>query len=514
MAAEIELKLAVRADAPAGTLAAVMAHPALMALRSGEPHTAQLVSTYYDTPTRDLYKRGLSIRVRQTANAWQQTVKDTGSAVSGLHARNEYQWPLAGPRIDAKLLSMTPWAREFAAAIGRVKPVFRTLVARTEAPIVFADGTRAMVCLDQGMIRASRKRSPIAEIEMELIDGNVERLYDLAIALLADLPLSIATATKAERGFALAWSIAATPRRARVVPLARDIDVGNALAALGGECLAQAGANAEAVAAGLDPDFLHQLRVALRRLRSLLRVVVRATSKDAVAPLVDELRWLTGVLGPARDWDVFATETLAAMAAHVSHPRQRREVGTLRARITRVRRLQQRAAMQAVASSRFSLFMMRAAAFFHGLPAQLSLGGQPPERAIDFARAMLQRRHRAVRKRGKRLRRATPMERHEVRIAAKQLRYAAEFFAPVFADRRARQYVDALARLQGVLGRLNDLVTAKRLLDELAPPDQTPPTLGHAVGMARGWIAATEQFDLAPVDKTWTTFTKRKPFWD
>jgi hypothetical protein len=65
-----------------------------------------------------------------------------------------------------------------------------------------------------------------------------------------------------------------------------------------------------------------------------------------------------------------------------------------------------------------------------------------------------------------------------------------------------------------VLGRLNDLATAKVLIDDMAPAGNTPPALAHAVGMLRGWIAATEQFELPTIDKTWATFTKLKPFWD
>jgi triphosphatase len=515
MAAEIELKLTARAGAPPDTLMRALTHPAMTSLRKNDPYTEQLVSTYYDTPAGALLKQGVSLRIRQAGSAWVQTVKGGGSAVSGLHVRNEYEWPLPGPRIDAKLLATTPWGREIAAAMGQIKAVFKTVIARTEAAVAFADGTRALVCLDQGAIHAGRRKLAVAEMEIELIDGDVARLCELAILLATDLPLSIATASKAARGYALAWSVPASPLRAAPVALPQDIAINDALAALGGECLAQIGTNAEAVAAGLDGEFLHQLRVGVRRLRSLCRLVARATSKEAVAPLINELRWLTGLLGPARDWDVFANETLAAMAAQVGHPQHRREVGHLRARVTRLRGAHKRAAIDAVASSRFTVLMLNAALFFQSLPAHQTMGAEAPQRARDFACAMLGRRHRALCKRGKRhLRDAAPAERHEARIVAKQLRYAAEFFAPLFSSRRAEQYIKTLSRLQGVLGRLNDLATAKVLIDDMAPAGNTPPALAHAVGMLRGWIAATEQFELPTIDKTWATFTKLKPFWD
>jgi triphosphatase len=510
MATEVELKL----TAHAGALAATLDHPALRALQSAQPQTAELVSTYFDTPSGELRRRGVSLRIRNAGNAWVQTVKGGGSAASGLHVRAEYEWQLAAPRIDAAKLAETPWSGDFAATTGRRRAIFRTLIGRTEIPVAFADGTRAVVCLDAGAIRAARKRIAVSELEIELVEGNVARLYELALALVADLPFSVATASKADRGFALAWSTPRRPLRATRVALAHGISVNDALAALGAECLAHIGTNAEAVADGTDDEFLHQLRVGVRRLRSLLRIVARVSSADVVATLNDELRWLSGLLGPARDWDVFATDTLAALAAHVAHPGQRRELGRLRARVTRVRRVQRRAAIEAVASRRFAMLMLSAGRLFLTLHDTASVDAAQAHDARTLARTMLDRRDRALRKRGRHLSRATAAERHATRIAAKKLRYAAEFFAPLFSQRRAQNYVKSLARLQAVLGRLNDLATAKRLVDELAVPGATLPSLEHAAGMARGWIAASEQFALLQVDKAWNRSTKLKSFWD
>ena len=134
--------------------------------------------------------------------------------------------------------------------------------------------------------------------------------------------------------------------------------------------------------------------------------------------------------------------------------------------------------------------------------------------ALSFATALLGQRDRKLRKLGKRLPAATSVERHEVRIAAKKLRYAAEFFAPLFADRRARAYVRSLSRLQSTLGVLNDVATAERLLAELAPPETTSaPRVAYAAGLARGWMAASQAGGISAVDKAWRAFAKRKPFW-
>ena len=75
---------------------------------------------------------------------------------------------------------------------GGCAPVFVTEVDRTAQPLAFADGTRAMLCLDAGEIRAGRKRAPLTEIEIELVQGEARQLHELALSLAADLPVAMA----------------------------------------------------------------------------------------------------------------------------------------------------------------------------------------------------------------------------------------------------------------------------------------------------------------------------------
>jgi CHAD domain-containing protein len=119
-----------------------------------------------------------------------------------------------------------------------------------------------------------------------------------------------------------------------------------------------------------------------------------------------------------------------------------------------------------------------------------------------------------LRKRSKRLRELTPADRHQTRLAAKKLRYAAEFFAPLYRGARATRYIDALSRLQSALGKLNDFATAERLLDELAPAAMHAPGAAHTAGIVRGWSIAAAATDLARADKAARAFAKLKPFWD
>jgi CHAD domain-containing protein len=123
----------------------------------------------------------------------------------------------------------------------------------------------------------------------------------------------------------------------------------------------------------------------------------------------------------------------------------------------------------------------------------------------------MDRRHRRLRKRGRQVPEAPPEERHRVRIAAKKLRYAAEFFASLYPAKRVARYVGALEGLQDILGALNDAAVVDRLLAEVAASGR--PIAAGVDGLVRGWIAAVAQHELARYRRAWEAFEGAKPFW-
>jgi inorganic triphosphatase YgiF len=505
VAEEIELKLTASPE----VLAAVRAHPAVAAAKRGPMRTTQLVSTYYDTPARELAAAGVALRVRRSGQRWLQTVKGDGGAAAGLHQRAEFEWPLEQPRVDANKLARTPWRKLFAQHARRCRPVFATEVERSAQPLAFADGTRATLCLDVGQIRAGRKHVPVTEIELELSQGDPARLFELATALVADLPARVSVSSKAQRGYALATQAPAEPRRARAVSLGSDVSAYRALAAIGRECIAQIEGNAEAMLASDDPEYLHQLRVGWRRLRSLLKLASLLSPPEKIAPLEQELEWVGETLGPARDYDVFATETLPAVAAQF---RGHREIARLRARVARRRRRLRGAARQLLGTTRFQQLLLSLGAFLlefeKSTPADTTM-----VLAREWVRPLLDGRNRKVRKRTRHVQRLDAPARHRARVAAKKLRYAAEFFSSLFPGKRAEEFVSALGKLQGALGRLNDLAVAGRLLTEVVPT-ASDPALAHAVGIVRGWLAASVAPELKRLGETRRRFAECAPFWD
>ena len=171
------------------------------------------------------------------------------------------------------------------------------------------------VAFDRGAIRAGGGEVPICEIELELKRGQARSLFELAQSLRALAPLRLQPLDKAARGYGLVTGAPPAWHKAEAVKLDENMQVEDALQRILGGCVRHWVQNEGAAQDGRDPEGLHQLRVALRRLRSALTLFKTAIGPQARADWTGELRWLLGPLGPARDLDVFTTETLAPVRA-------------------------------------------------------------------------------------------------------------------------------------------------------------------------------------------------------
>ncbi len=511
---ETELKLAITPEA----VARLARHPLLRALRRGPSRKSRLTSTYYDTDDLDLAKAGVALRLRRDGRAWLQTVKgraEKGSA-GGLTTRTEFEWPVSSFRLDPLRFATTPFRRALGKAEKRgLEAQFTTEFMRTTIPLAFADSTMALLCIDTGDVHADvdgqRMHAPIHEIELELEAGDATRLYELAYALAADVPLALEPLTKAERGYALRHPRMAEPLRAEDAPLGQDASAAVGFAAIIRACLAQVEGNAGGVLTQDDPEWLHQMRIGVRRLRACLALAAKSMAPTRIEPLRVELRWLAQVLGQARDNDVFTLETLPAFTTAVGRSSNASALKpALRALATQAaaRRDEARVAARAAVGSARLLRLVLAAATLASSPV---IGSPAPAalaaRARDVARPLLKRRHRALLALGHDLAHAAPETRHAARLAGKKLRYATEFFAPLFAKKRTRAYRRALTALQEELGAWNDAAVAARLAGELAG------AASPAAAAFSGWAAAQGSARSAALDAAWAAFARAKPFW-
>jgi triphosphatase len=94
-----------------------------------------------------------------------------------------------------------------------------------------------------------------------------------------------------------------------------------------------------------------------------------------------------------------------------------------------------------------------------------------------------------------------------LRLKAKRLRYAAEFFAPMFPDKPAARFIRRLSVLQERLGKFNDTASADTLLRELTDKP------GYAAGLVLGFTAARGAHSRSKIEDAWARFRRRDPFW-
>ncbi|SNT27747.1 Inorganic triphosphatase YgiF, contains CYTH and CHAD domains [Noviherbaspirillum humi] len=504
---EIELKLLIN---PAD----VEKFRELALLRQYAPHEPvreALETTYYDTPDLDLWRTLAALRLRRTGDGWLQTFKAGGQVEAGLHQRHEWEMPVAGNRFDLEALRdrvgrQSGWGRmlgdpELAASL---KPLFTTRIDRTAWQLRLEDGAEVELALDQGAIEHEKGALAVCEIEMELKSGNPASLFRLALQLLDAVPLQIENLSKAHRGYALSGGWHAQPVKAAKFALERRQDARQALKAIAASCLRQIESNVELVLQTRHPEAVHQARVGMRRLRSGLKLF-----RDAVevpAGLDQELRWIAGQLGAARDWEVFAHETLPAAGASQGDAFDcaRLQRAALAQRDTCLKDMQ-----EALKSPRYARLMLSLAAWLLELDNAASEDATAPLRKL--ADRLLARSWKRMGRRGKRLEEASPQARHAFRIAAKRLRYASEFFASLYPERRVRAHLRRLSALQDELGRLNDAAVAAGLLPKLQAAD---PALAADAGFVRGFLAALVDADARRVAKRWRKAKQAKPFFE
>lgn len=297
--------------------------------------------------------------------------------------------------------------------------------------------------------------------------------------------------------------------RAEPIILSRADPIEQAAAAIFGATLDHFAANVAAFRAGEEPETIHQMRVALRRLRAAIGLFRPVLYGPALAGAGDRARALATILGVARDHDVFI-EMIDAGPLAAFEPAS--EAGRLRT-AARNRRAEGYAAVRKMiadgATDDFQTDfrqIIKARDWLAGTEA--GVAGSTPA----FAATALTRARRRVLRRSKDLAAQTRESRHAVRIALKKARYAAEFFESLFGRRKAaRAWSKALAGLQDSLGACNDLATADRLLDGL---DADDPTLARVSGFVRGWFAHAAMEGDAHMRHAERSLKALAPFWD
>jgi inorganic triphosphatase YgiF len=496
---ETELKLAMSSAA----LQSLLRSPLWSVWRTSDTRQ-RLRTLYFDTPDGALAREGVALRVRRVGKQWVQTLKGGGGSVGGLHRREEVEAVVGGPQPE---LAKVPAAQLRGVLVEprvheRLRAVFETRFDRLARTVHTANGAEIEVAFDRGSVVSGDRETPICEVELELKSGSTPELLALARAVVR-VGGWLDDTSKAARGYRLAWpeqAAAAGPKAA--APLAeRQVRQWHALIC---DAVRSGIAHLHGNATGVrdndpDPEYIHQMRVATRRLRTILAIARRRNDHPLTNHLLAETGWLARSLGPARDWDVLFGETLPAFAdakgAPSGYARLFGDVDT-----ARIAARQNAAA--AVGSPRYGELVL-------DLLAWLELPPPPGrQRAASSARAQLDRRHRRVMQLGQPEMLVELEAYHSLRLACKKLRYTAESMAPAFPPRAANRYISLLAQMQKSLGGLNDAAVASLRLDSL-PPGRAE----RARTVVKRHLQAVADNRLDLLAMQWAAFCEAEPFW-
>lgn len=518
---EIELKLEVAPTAVSGI------KRQLSQVCANKPSARTLVSVYFDTPRWTLRKHGMSLRVRRVGRQYVQTLKCAAAPTAGFYDRAEWEHATTGPKPELSWMAKPALGALSHEGLAKsLRPVFQTRVRRTEYRLA-RSGAVISAALDHGTVRAGSRHCVLCELELELSSGSPGALFSVANALGRNAGTRLCIKTKADRGYELLRKMASTAPAPRSLEASPTSTAGEAFQTIARGCLRQLIANQDAVLAS-DGEALHRMRIALRRLRTAIRVFSAVVVDSEWSRVKSELRWLAGQLGPARDLDVFIADVVGPLREHHAHDREVtricRAFGLRRARVYRV-------LGASIRSQRYRHLELELARWIEVGPWVTCRSGSAPrcrDRPVTLLAAKaLTRWRKNIKKAGRRLSRLSHRQRHRLRIRGKRLRYAVEFFSGLFPGRkRAKRYgeiLSALTDLQDSLGALNDLARRGALSSHHAPvtgskggPLTEIAPISKAIAMRASLATQGPRVGqlLNTAKRAYKRFRDVKPFWE
>jgi triphosphatase len=514
---EVEIKLWVAPE----DITALRNHPGFTGSLP-DPTREILDSVYFDSEDLSLRDHGLTLRVRHIGDKWVQTIKSTDQG-AGLFDRSEWEQTIEGDQPDLSRVTDTSLSRILADEVRKpLKPVFKTRFERTAYHLNGGD-TDIVMAIDEGQILATDSSRPVSEIELELKHGSPANLFKVARDIVDLVPARLEFKSKPDRGYELVKNAAVTAETARDPELSAGLSTGRAFTLIGRACLRHLLANVPAM---LDRNetALHQMRVALRRLRAAVSVFAAVVSDDRAEAIKNELRWLARELGPARDLDTLLSEVIKPLRARHADEPGLASIGNMFAR-KRLRGYRQ--AHEAVQSARFRTLVLNTAEWIEAgswsTSQDAAMRAQRETPIEIFAAGQLSRRRKKIRQRGAKIGELDPEQLHRLRIQVKKARYAIEFSAGLYHGKKsAKQYKkirSSLMQLQNCLGKANDIVTHKALFTDIInsrPKGLTEEQSRHRA-FAAGLIIGDQQAQLGKLRdrarKAHSRFESVKPFW-
>jgi CHAD domain-containing protein len=443
-----------------------------------EAATQEIVDVYLDTLDWRLYESGWAYRWQDKGSNCCIGLKSLSRQDSAVQQREEIEQSVVAlpagpdaipPGVVADFIA-ADFPREAPRELFRVKKIRRRYMVHTP------NETELELCLDMTEIESIQKplgdavgRVEFFELEMELSQGNPEELHSLAEKLESRLKLLPARLSKFERGL----HAAGLRPPGSLIAVKEIPSVTTPMSRLAYRCLAEdfhevlfhEGGAWE----GIDPEGVHQMRVAVRRIREALKFFNRFLAQRSIVKIGRELKWLAQVLGDVRDLDVYR-ENFEGYSMIVGK-NDLANLATYQEELDKQRKQARKRLVRALSSPRYEQLISRFKRF-------LELG--PPQSQLSQSRTvsvhgmkLVTKRFKKVHKKARAIKSDTPPEPyHQLRIDCKRLRYACEFLEPVLDQKLLGRFVKHLKVLQTVLGDHQDACVASDRLREFA--DRVP----------------------------------------
>lgn len=427
----------------------LLQHPLL----SSAPKRRRIHQTHFDTSDQALARSGLSVNETRILRKTMLTVQRTGNDA---HLWTGSTTP--GAFDFATLIDDPETAERLTQFAGNLIPIY-TIEARQREWSIQIRSAQVDVILEEGTLSAgedsAQRTKHFCEIELRLYNGQLAALYGLGRLLSRQVRLHPVADNLAQQAHSLSFAKSPGPAKAKRVKIDAKECVIGVFKQIAWLCLRQLQENEEGVFTPSNVEFIHQARVALRRLRTALRLFEAELPPGFSDKWGQAWRDVGEQLGNARNWDVFYSETLPAMAGDLGN---HAEFIQLKEFALIERKKAHTETQQWLRGRRYSLTMV---AFCEAL---LMLPDRKTDRIDAFA-------DKAIKKRYKRFCRGARIahtlngeQRHEVRIDLKKLRYTLDFFESLYPQKQLHPFLSALAETQELLGHMNDLVSGEALL--------------------------------------------------
>lgn len=509
---EIELKLRVEErDAPA------LRRRASELAGGARGRTRKLLSIYFDTPDFALRKASMALRLRREGRHWVQTVKTRKAFSGGLSQAVELETRAPGGRMNVELIGDDHVRAEIQrlCAGSDLQKAVETAITRTTFAVELPGG-RAEIAIDVGEIRAGGRTARLAEVELELVEGAPDVLYAAAGQLFEGREIRFSRLSKGERGFTLASEGTIEPplepRQARNVTLGASCSAQEAMRDLLRECFAQVTINIDVTEESTDPEGRHQLRVGLRRLRSLLKAFGPLGQQPDAVAVGEEARWLAAEVGHVRNLDVLLDEIVPRERATCPDEQSLEALAGALAIHAEASLTSLAGTLRGPRAQAFKLALARLATTQGWMDAADT--AEFPAAARDLADAALAKSWKRVRKRGRKFGSLDVEQRHQLRKALKGLRYTAEFFRSFYPKKDVAAFLEKTKRVLEVFGHLNDAAMAGEMLEASGIAARPEPLMQRGVGWLLGAGQTRAEIDWRDAGRAWRDLKHALPFWE